>query len=169
MCGALVVLCMRYGVLDKSPSRITAIWRLDRSNAATLLNLRPSKHFGIRPSLMHAGDSNDWWWLPSPSSSWADKGTLQDHDSMLVHTWLYLVSFFLVAKGVVSLLHRHPDRSSRPTFPQLVEMLSRADFELFVWEEEDLRNSDPQVKLIGAPLELAKNLYHELQSAYFSS
>jgi hypothetical protein len=47
-------------------------------------------------------------------------------------------------------------------------MLSRADFELFVWEEEDLRNSDPQVKLIGAPLELAMNLYHELQRSYTS-
>ena len=48
-------------------------------------------------------------------------------------------------------------------------MLSRADFELFVWEEEDLRNGDPQVKLIGAPLEVAKNLYHELQRVYLSS
>ena len=47
-----------------------------------------------------------------------------------------------------------------------MEMLSRADFELFVWEEEDVRNSDPQVKLIGAPLELAKDLYHELQISY---
>ena len=53
---------------------------------------------------------------------------------------------------------RQPDSSGRPTFPQLVELISQVDFELFAWEEEDLRNSDPlQVKTIGAPLETAKN------------
>ena len=45
-------------------------------------------------------------------------------------------------------------------------MLSRADFELFVWEEQDLRDSDPQVKVIGAPLQIAQNLYPELQNMY---
>ena len=87
---------------------------------------------------------------------------------IMIQCWytLSIMSFFYVT----SLLHRHPDCSSRPTFPQLVEMLSRADFELFVWEEEeDLRNSDPQVKLIGAPLEVAKDLYHQLQRMYFRS
>ena len=40
-----------------------------------------------------------------------------------------------------------------PTFPQLVGLLSRADFELFVWEEEDLkpRDSNP---CRSRPLEL---------------
>ena len=61
---------------------------------------------------------------------------------------------------------RQPESSLRPTFPQLVELLSRTDFELFVWEEEDLIGSDPQVKMIGAPLEVAKNLYPELQRSY---
>ena len=61
---------------------------------------------------------------------------------------------------------RQPERSRRPTFPQLVELLSRADFELFVWEEEDLRNSDPRVKVIGAPLEITTELYPELQKMY---
>ena len=70
---------------------------------------------------------------------------------------------------VTLLFHiRQPDSSDRPTFPQLVELLSRADFELFAWEEEDLRNSDPlQVKTIGAPLETAKNLYPDLQRSYY--
>ena len=64
---------------------------------------------------------------------------------------------------------RQPESSDRPTFPQLVELLSRADFELFGWEEEDLRNSDPmQVKTIGAPLETAKNLYPDLQKSYIT-
>ena len=67
-----------------------------------------------------------------------------------------------------SCMRRQPESIRRPTFPQLVELLSRADFELFVWEEEDLRNSDPQVKVIGAPLETAKDLYLELQRTYMS-
>ena len=72
------------------------------------------------------------------------------------------------SSNVVNAL-RQPERNCRPTFPQLVEMLSRADFELFVWEEEDLRNSDPRVKTIGAPLEVAKKLYQELQRSYLKS
>ena len=62
--------------------------------------------------------------------------------------------------------NRQPESSRRPTFPQLVEMLSRAEFELFAWEEEDLMDCDPNVKLIGAPLEVAQNLYPELQESY---
>ena len=65
-------------------------------------------------------------------------------------------------------LFRQPESSRRPKFPQLVEMLSRADFELFAWEEEDLKSNDPQVKVIGAPLETAKNLYPELQRSYLN-
>ena len=45
-------------------------------------------------------------------------------------------------------------------------MLSRADFELFVWEEEDLKGYDQRVKVIGAQLELAQNLYTDLQNMY---
>ena len=62
--------------------------------------------------------------------------------------------------------HRQPEKSCRPTFSQLVEMLSRADFELFIWEEEDLKGCDQRVKVIGAPLELARNLYSDLQNVY---
>jgi hypothetical protein len=49
-----------------------------------------------------------------------------------------------------------------------VELLSRADFELFLWEEEDLRNcgSDPRVREIGAPLEIATGLYAQLHKTY---
>ena len=61
-----------------------------------------------------------------------------------------------------------PESTLRPTFPQLVELLSRVDFELFAWEQEDLKSCDPLVKVIGAPLEIAKNLYPELQKAYIN-
>ena len=65
-----------------------------------------------------------------------------------------------------SFSHRQPEKKQRPTFLQLVELLSRANFELFVWEEEDLNDLDPQVKVIGAPLETARNLYLNLQRSY---
>ena len=71
----------------------------------------------------------------------------------------------ILAKTVIP-SYRKPESSRRPTFPQLVELLSRADFELFAWEEEDLKDSDPQVKLIGALLEVAQDLYPELQRSY---
>ena len=45
-------------------------------------------------------------------------------------------------------------------------MLSRADFELFVWKEEDLKEANPQVKDIGAPLEAAENIYLDIQNMY---
>ena len=64
---------------------------------------------------------------------------------------------------------RQPESSQRPTFPQLVELLSRADYELFMWEEADLkRMNNPQVKEIGAPLDTAKELYQDLQKSYMT-
>ena len=45
-------------------------------------------------------------------------------------------------------------------------MLSRAEFELFVWEEDDLMDCDPQVNVIGAPLKAAQNLYLDMQNTY---
>ena len=62
--------------------------------------------------------------------------------------------------------YRQPQTTHRPTFPQLVELLSRADFELFSWEEEDMVDCDPLAKVIGAPLETSKNLYKALQMSY---
>ena len=48
----------------------------------------------------------------------------------------------------------------------MVELLSRTDVELFAWDDEDLIDCDPQVKVIRAPLDVAKNLYPELQGSY---
>ena len=64
---------------------------------------------------------------------------------------------------------RQPESNLRPTFLQLVELLSRTDFELFAWNDEDLIDCDPQVKVIGAPLDVAKNLYPELQRSYLTN
>lgn len=65
---------------------------------------------------------------------------------------------------------RQPESGRRPNFHQLVELLSQADFELFAWEEEDLSGScyDPRAKVIGAPLNVSKNLFTELQRLYIT-
>ena len=76
------------------------------------------------------------------------------------------IQFALCHFNSHSYIYRQPQSSQRPTFSQLVEMLSRAEFELFMWEEEDLRDCDPQVKVIGAPLEVAQNLYLDMQNMY---
>ena len=72
----------------------------------------------------------------------------------------------LLPMYVTILYDRHPKSSQRPSFSQLVEMLSQAEFELFVWEEADLKDFDPQVKVIGAPLEVSQKLYFDLQNMY---
>ena len=62
-------------------------------------------------------------------------------------------------------MYRCPESSKRPTFAQLVEMLSQADFELLLWREEDTQIG-PQVSVVGAPLEASKDLYSDLQKLY---
>ena len=62
-------------------------------------------------------------------------------------------------------MYRCPESSRRPTFAQLVEMLSQADFELLAWREEDTQIG-PQVSMVGAPLEASKDLYSDLQTLY---
>ena len=77
------------------------------------------------------------------------------------------IQFFCAARyHAFTYTYRKPKSSHRPTFTQLVEMLSRADFELFVWKEQDLRDTDPRVKDIGAPLEVAEKLYLDIQNMY---
>ena len=73
-------------------------------------------------------------------------------------------NFLILYINVLSF--RQPESSRRPTFSQLMEMLSRADFELFAWDEEDLNGCDQRIKVIGAPLELVQNLYTDLQNTY---
>ncbi len=46
-----------------------------------------------------------------------------------------------------------------------MEMHSQANFELLLWRDSDIETG-PQVKVVGAPLEAAKNLYSDLQNVY---
>ena len=66
----------------------------------------------------------------------------------------------------IHILCRHGHPSHRPTFTHLLELLSQTEFEIFIWDNKDLIDCDPQVKVIGAPLDVANNLYPELQRSY---
>ena len=60
---------------------------------------------------------------------------------------------------------RHPDKSSRPQFLEVGEVLSLPEHELLSIPEEEGR-VHPQATLLGAPLEAGKQLYLELQKSY---
>ena len=60
---------------------------------------------------------------------------------------------------------RHPDKLHRPSFTQLLQELSQSESDLLAWSEEDL-SVHSQAAVLGAPLEVAKDLYTELQNTY---
>ena len=64
-----------------------------------------------------------------------------------------------------NLYYRHPDKSSRPSFTEVVEALSEPEIDLLCWSEEDTA-VHPQAAVLGAPLEAGVNLYPELQGTY---
>ena len=65
----------------------------------------------------------------------------------------------------VSYLIRNADKPSRPDFAELVRALSSPVTDLLSWSEEDMR-VHPQAAVLGAPLEVGKDLYPELREIY---
>ena len=60
---------------------------------------------------------------------------------------------------------RHPETEMRPSFKTLSHKLSRPDFILLQWSEEDkLVNSEADI--LGASLEASESLYGDLQMIY---
>ncbi len=66
---------------------------------------------------------------------------------------------------IVYLHNRHPKKEVRPTFKTLSYKLSRPDFLLLLWSEED-RLVNSEVDKLGAHLEVAEDLYSDLQKIY---
>ena len=60
---------------------------------------------------------------------------------------------------------RHTDKLCRPSFTQLLQELSQPESDLLAWSEEDL-SVHSQAAVLGAPLEVAKDLYTGLQNTY---
>ena len=66
------------------------------------------------------------------------------------------------------LLHvcRHPDPRSRPQFGQITKLLAGNTGYLLGWSDEDKQIGGEYAMKLGAPLESATNLYHDLQLTY---
>ncbi|XP_065899776.1 uncharacterized protein [Dysidea avara] len=60
----------------------------------------------------------------------------------------------------------HPDPRSRPQFGQITKLLTGNGNYLLGWSDEDKKAAVQDGMKLGAPLVYAKDLYHDLQSAY---
>ncbi|KAL5509531.1 hypothetical protein EMCRGX_G004921 [Ephydatia muelleri] len=61
----------------------------------------------------------------------------------------------------------NPDRTERPTFGKLVQYFKEPEEQLLNWtEEEDVVKYNPQMAVLGGPLEDGKDLYIDLQKVY---
>jgi hypothetical protein len=61
---------------------------------------------------------------------------------------------------------RNPKADGRPTFSDITQGLLKSDFFLLKWSAEDIRAHTKETRTVGAPLELGRELYEELQSTY---
>ena len=61
---------------------------------------------------------------------------------------------------------RHPTTSDRPTSTSIVQSLTRSDSTLLKWVESDKPADNPPAMQLGAPLEVSRDLYGNLQKTY---
>ena len=64
------------------------------------------------------------------------------------------------------MVYRNPDPRLRPQFGQIMKLLSGKSEYLLGWSDEDKRIGGEDAMKLGAPLESANNLYHDLQLQY---
>lgn len=64
---------------------------------------------------------------------------------------------------------RHPEAPKRPQFAHLLQTLSRPEYELLNIPTEEVDKGLPQATILGAPLEVSKNIFTDLQNLYVSS
>ena len=85
-----------------------------------------------------------------------------------MHTKQYIATVIKVVYEnitIMLLIIRNADKASRPDFAELVRAISSPVTDLLSWSEEDMR-VHPQAAVLGAPLEVGKYLYPELQGTY---
>ena len=63
-------------------------------------------------------------------------------------------------------MYRNPDPRSRPQFGQIVNILTGNNEDLLQWSDEDKQICGKEAMMFGAPLELANDLYYDLQLTY---
>ena len=64
-------------------------------------------------------------------------------------------------------MSRHPEKSSRPQFTEVVETLSLPEYEVLSFPEEEVK-VHPQASVLGGPLEAGRDLYKDQQNAYMT-
>ena len=62
--------------------------------------------------------------------------------------------------------YRNPDPRSRPQFGQITKLLAGSTGYLLGWSDEDKQIGSEDAMKLGAPLEVANNLYFDLQLQY---
>ncbi len=75
--------------------------------------------------------------------------------------WLTLKSFLTTIS-----YYRHPDVDQRPCFGEIVQQLQKPDFHILKWSAEDVNAHGQEVRKLGAPSHLGKELYEDLQRTY---
>ena len=61
---------------------------------------------------------------------------------------------------------RNPTPDERPLICRLIQELQRSDFQLLKWSADDVNVYSKETRTIGAPLNLGKELFEELQNTY---
>ena len=62
-------------------------------------------------------------------------------------------------------LPRHPEAGKRPHFSNILQALSRSEHDL-LYIPEEVSKGHPQAAILGAPLEVTKDTYTDLQTTY---
>lgn len=64
------------------------------------------------------------------------------------------------------LAYRNPNTENRPNFCDITQLLQRSDFHILKWSADDINLYGKEIRTIGCPLQLSKELYQELQNTY---
>jgi hypothetical protein len=68
-----------------------------------------------------------------------------------------------------STICRNPNVEERICFCEIIQQLQKSDYELLKWSTEDVNTYSKGSRTIGAPLELGKELFVDLQNTYVPS
>ena len=81
----------------------------------------------------------------------------------VVDVFLCSNNLFLIFSALSS---RHPEASKRPQFAYLLQTLSRSEYELLHMPAKEGDRGRGQASVLGAPLDVSKNTFTDLQNTY---
>ena len=65
----------------------------------------------------------------------------------------------------IVIIYRHPDSTQRPSFKNIESELNQDTADILSWTVKD-RTVHPQVSLLAEELDIARELYKDLQNTY---